>query len=301
MSFPHNIPTSSGSSSTRPSFSPATIKRPSPQAISKIMKRILPPDYVISQEALDMIQVCYNDFICFVAGEAISAASIRASAGQVPAKTIQGADVVQALDNLGIDPYSELIKNYVSKFKQQYDSDILAHTKLTAVAQAYSTGKSVIPSNMATDPRSKSSSNSKTMKSKPLDLAAYQNSKQYQSAAPISYTKNIPISTYGSMIQNMPTSYAHQSYPAIGNMTTPFAQQQQRQPPLIAPPAAMLQKPLPPQQQAPLQQLPMTPNREYGNIHSYQVLHSSNPDVVQSNTQNEVLPSKDIDSQPMEE
>jgi hypothetical protein len=102
--------------STAPlSYNPSKLVSDLPKdiAISKIARRILPPDTELDKETLDFMRACYRDFLCYVAGEALSTAHLD----NRPNNVVSGPDVVYALENLGMDSYSSITQQYLSKIK----------------------------------------------------------------------------------------------------------------------------------------------------------------------------------------
>ncbi|XP_047050654.1 nuclear transcription factor Y subunit B-2-like [Lolium rigidum] len=67
--------------------------------VTRIMRRVLPPNAKISDDAKELIQDCVSEFISFVTGEA----NERCHAEH--RKTVTAEDVVWAMDNLGFDDY----------------------------------------------------------------------------------------------------------------------------------------------------------------------------------------------------
>jgi len=79
--------------------------------IGRIMKQALPREAKISKEARETVQECVSEFISFITSEACE----RCKNGN--RKTINGDDLLQALNNLGFDRYIENLNVYYSKYK----------------------------------------------------------------------------------------------------------------------------------------------------------------------------------------
>lgn len=72
---------------------------------------MLPASEKISKEAKDAVQECVSEFISFVTSEA----SDRCQ--QEKRKTINGDDLLFALENLGFDEYKEPLRIYLQKYR----------------------------------------------------------------------------------------------------------------------------------------------------------------------------------------
>ena len=81
--------------------------------ISRIMKKSLPQNAKISKEAKEIVQECVSEFISFITSEASEKCSTEKR------KTINGEDLLYALQNLGFDNYYEPLKHYLGKYRDQ--------------------------------------------------------------------------------------------------------------------------------------------------------------------------------------
>ncbi|WCJ21381.1 Nuclear transcription factor Y subunit B [Euphorbia peplus] len=81
--------------------------------VGRIMKQILPPNAKISKEAKETMQECVSEFISFVTGEASD------KCHKEKRKTVNGDDICWALETLGFDDYSEPLKTYLCRFREQ--------------------------------------------------------------------------------------------------------------------------------------------------------------------------------------
>ncbi|OMO63775.1 Transcription factor, CBFA/NFYB, DNA topoisomerase [Corchorus capsularis] len=81
--------------------------------VGRIMKQILPPNAKISKEAKETMQECVSEFISFVTGEASD------KCHKEKRKTVNGDDICWALATLGFDNYSEQLKRYLHRYREQ--------------------------------------------------------------------------------------------------------------------------------------------------------------------------------------
>ncbi|KAL1917841.1 uncharacterized protein VTP21DRAFT_3675 [Calcarisporiella thermophila] len=80
--------------------------------VSRIMKRALPENAKISKEAKECVQECVSEFIAFITSEA----SDRCV--QEKRKTINGEDILWAMQSLGFENYAEALKLYLAKYRE---------------------------------------------------------------------------------------------------------------------------------------------------------------------------------------
>jgi nuclear transcription Y subunit beta len=80
--------------------------------VSRLMKKGLPQNAKIAKDAKSCIQDCVSEFISFVTSEA----SDRCIAEK--RKTINGEDIIWAMQNLGFDNYQEVLKVYLARYRQ---------------------------------------------------------------------------------------------------------------------------------------------------------------------------------------
>lgn len=81
--------------------------------ISRIMKCALPDNAKIAKDAKETIQECVSEFILFVTSEA----SDRCQ--QEKRKTVNGEDLLWAMQSLGFENYIEPLKIYLAKYREQ--------------------------------------------------------------------------------------------------------------------------------------------------------------------------------------
>lgn len=92
------------------------------------MKNALPDNAKISKEAKECMQECVSEFISFVTSEATERCSAERR------KTVNGEDILFALMSLGFENYSEVLKIYLTKYRQVcifacvYDTHVLPRT-----------------------------------------------------------------------------------------------------------------------------------------------------------------------------
>ncbi|KAI9001687.1 histone-fold-containing protein [Gaertneriomyces semiglobifer] len=80
--------------------------------VARIMKRALPDNAKIAKDAKECVQECVSEFIAFVTSEA----SDRCQ--QEKRKTINGEDILWALQSLGFENYFETLKVYLYKYRE---------------------------------------------------------------------------------------------------------------------------------------------------------------------------------------
>jgi nuclear transcription Y subunit beta len=80
--------------------------------ISRIMKRTLPPNAKIAKDAKDIVQECVSEFISFITSEASDKCQ------REKRKTINGDDLLWAMDVLFFKEYLEPLKLYLQKFRE---------------------------------------------------------------------------------------------------------------------------------------------------------------------------------------
>ncbi|KAI9258469.1 nuclear transcription factor Y subunit B-3 [Sporodiniella umbellata] len=80
--------------------------------VARIMKKALPDNAKIAKEAKECVQECVSEFISFITSEA----SDRCQ--QEKRKTINGEDILWAMQSLGFENYTEALKIYLSKYRE---------------------------------------------------------------------------------------------------------------------------------------------------------------------------------------
>ncbi|XP_053602647.1 uncharacterized protein Nf-YB [Plodia interpunctella] len=99
--------------------------------IAKIMKRAIPENGKIAKDARECVQECISEFISFVTSEASDRCQVEKR------KTINGEDVLFAMNALGFDNYVEPLKLYLKKFRETALSPVTLH-KLNKTIVVYS-------------------------------------------------------------------------------------------------------------------------------------------------------------------
>ncbi|EFJ17554.1 CCAAT-box binding factor HAP3 [Selaginella moellendorffii] len=77
--------------------------------IGKIMKRVLPDNSKMTKDAKDLVQECVSEFICFVTGIAADRCT------KEKRKTINGDDILKALQQLGFAEHAEIVRVYFER------------------------------------------------------------------------------------------------------------------------------------------------------------------------------------------
>lgn len=85
--------------------------------VARIMKNSIPPNGKIAKEAKECVQECVSEFISFITSEAAERCQ------QEKRKTINGEDILFALNTLGFDPYVEPLKLYLTKYRESIKGD----------------------------------------------------------------------------------------------------------------------------------------------------------------------------------
>ncbi|KAI8800365.1 histone-fold-containing protein [Cladochytrium replicatum] len=80
--------------------------------VARIMKRALPENAKIAKDAKECVQECVSEFIAFITSEA----SDRCQ--QEKRKTINGEDILWAMQSLGFENYCETLKIYLHKYRE---------------------------------------------------------------------------------------------------------------------------------------------------------------------------------------
>ncbi|KAI9275523.1 histone-fold-containing protein [Phascolomyces articulosus] len=80
--------------------------------VARIMKKSLPENAKIAKEAKECVQECVSEFISFITSES----SDRCL--QEKRKTINGEDILWAMQSLGFENYAEALKIYLAKYRE---------------------------------------------------------------------------------------------------------------------------------------------------------------------------------------
>ncbi len=79
--------------------------------IARIMKRNLPANAKISKESKDAIQEAVSEFISFITMESLNRCNLERR------KTVNGDDILWALQNMGFDNYLDPLHIYLEKYR----------------------------------------------------------------------------------------------------------------------------------------------------------------------------------------
>ncbi|KAF1360606.1 nuclear transcription factor Y subunit B-10 [Lizonia empirigonia] len=80
--------------------------------VARIMKTALPENAKIAKEAKECMQECVSEFISFITSEASEKCQ------QEKRKTVNGEDILFAMTSLGFENYSEALKIYLSRYRE---------------------------------------------------------------------------------------------------------------------------------------------------------------------------------------
>ncbi|CAN1194002.1 Nuclear transcription factor Y subunit B-9 [Linum perenne] len=107
--------------------------------IIRIMRRILPPNAKISDDAKETIQECVSEYISFVTGEA------NERCQREHRKTVTADDLLWAMGKLGFDNYVDPLSSFLTRYRESegdrasYRGHPLLHNKSTAAPQDFAT------------------------------------------------------------------------------------------------------------------------------------------------------------------
>ncbi|KAF9954095.1 Nuclear transcription factor Y subunit B-3 [Mortierella alpina] len=96
--------------------------------VARIMKKALPDNAKIAKEAKETVQECVSEFISFITSEASDRCQLEKR------KTINGEDILWAMQSLGFENYAEALKIYLSKYRE-------ASTQTTKIERQAATSK----------------------------------------------------------------------------------------------------------------------------------------------------------------
>ncbi|KAI1313384.1 hypothetical protein EDD11_002694 [Mortierella claussenii] len=80
--------------------------------VARIMKKALPDNAKIAKEAKETVQECVSEFISFITSEASDRCMLEKR------KTINGEDILWAMQSLGFENYAEALKIYLAKYRE---------------------------------------------------------------------------------------------------------------------------------------------------------------------------------------
>lgn len=100
--------------------------------IARIMKKVLPNNAKVAKDGKECIQECVSEFISFITSEA----SERCL--QENRKTVNGDDIIWAMNALGFDNYCEPMSIYLQKYRESAKNDRAISSAAAAAASASS-------------------------------------------------------------------------------------------------------------------------------------------------------------------
>ncbi|XP_059315577.1 nuclear transcription factor Y subunit B-3-like [Lycium ferocissimum] len=80
--------------------------------VGRIMKKVIPGNGKMSKDAKETMQECVSEFISFVTGEASEKCQ------REKRKTINGDDIIGAIQILGFEDYVNPLKQYLNKYRE---------------------------------------------------------------------------------------------------------------------------------------------------------------------------------------
>lgn len=80
--------------------------------VYRIVKTALPKNAKVSREAKECIQECVSEFVSFITSEASEKCCAERR------KTINGEDILYAMASLGFENYAEVLKIYLTKYRE---------------------------------------------------------------------------------------------------------------------------------------------------------------------------------------
>ncbi|KAG0238952.1 Nuclear transcription factor Y subunit B-3 [Mortierella sp. GBA43] len=85
--------------------------------VARIMKKALPDNAKIAKEAKETVQECVSEFISFITSEASDKCMVEKR------KTINGEDILWAMQSLGFENYAEALRIYLVKYREVTKSE----------------------------------------------------------------------------------------------------------------------------------------------------------------------------------
>lgn len=85
--------------------------------VNRIMKSAIPENGKIAKAAKECVQECVSEFISFITSEASEKCQ------QEKRKTINGEDILWAVQSLGLDNYGEPLKHYLDRYRASNKGD----------------------------------------------------------------------------------------------------------------------------------------------------------------------------------
>ncbi|KAJ4412993.1 transcriptional activator hap3 [Neurospora sp. IMI 360204] len=99
--------------------------------VARIMKNALPENAKIAKEAKECMQECVSEFISFITSEASEKCQ------QEKRKTVNGEDILFAMTSLGFENYAEALKIYLSKYREQNQTNRSENQQNRPSSQGY--------------------------------------------------------------------------------------------------------------------------------------------------------------------
>lgn len=96
--------------------------------INRIMKMSLVPNAKIAKDAKECVQECVSEFISFITSEAAEKCATEKR------KTVNGEDILFAMQTLGFDNYIEPLKMFLNHYRDESDGQDGAASKREDVA-----------------------------------------------------------------------------------------------------------------------------------------------------------------------
>jgi len=86
--------------------------------VARIMKAAVPEAAKISKDAKECMQECVSEFISFITSEAAERCNLEKR------KTINGEDILYAMQSLGFDNYNAVLRIYLAKLRAQVGEEM---------------------------------------------------------------------------------------------------------------------------------------------------------------------------------
>ncbi|KAM0789364.1 hypothetical protein ACM66B_000195 [Microbotryomycetes sp. NB124-2] len=80
--------------------------------VGRVMKQCLPDSTKVSKDAKEIVQECTSEFISFITSEAAEHVSTENR------KTINGEDILLAMQTLGFENYAQVLTIYLAKYRE---------------------------------------------------------------------------------------------------------------------------------------------------------------------------------------
>lgn len=97
--------------------------------VYRIVKTALPKNAKVSREAKECIQECVSEFVSFITSEASEKCCAERR------KTINGEDILFAMASLGFENYAEVLKIYLTKYREHQSAKEKAKREGRAVPE----------------------------------------------------------------------------------------------------------------------------------------------------------------------